>query len=391
MTLDLKQQLQKIQDNPYVPILFFVAGFIFDIIFLDRIDGTLQLFQIISYTVILTILVRFTILEKGKLWGPQGIWLKYWKYNEFVIHFLLGSLLNLYSIFYFKSASILASLIFFSAIIGLLLANEFLRVKRFQHLIIFILYYVCLVSFWMAYVPIALGFIGVVPFLLGLAAAGFTIWLFDLSLKKRTFHLVNLSPSSSSTIASLNPAQNSASPPRTERPALNIRRFNFRAGGSVILFFLVSYFFQIIPPVPLSINFMGIYHDIKKESGKYQLTHYQPKWRFWENGDQNFLAREGDKIVSYVEIFAPHNFKDEVRFTWYLKTKNGWVKQDSIPVTIVGGRDQGFRGYTIKQNYQSGDYRIVVETTDAREIGRIGVSVIKDLDILPREPQVILR
>ncbi len=378
MASKLKLHFEKLQNNPYTPIIFFIAGFIFDIIFLDRIDGRLQLLQIIAYTGVLTMLVRLAILEKGNLWEPQGVWIKYWKYNEFVIHFLLGSLLNLYSIFYFKSASVLASVIFFTVIIGLLLANEFLRIERFQHLIIFILYYVCLVSFWMAYVPIALGFIGVVPFLLGLVAAGFMIWLFDLSLKKRTSLSTSATKSLSTTSSSLN-------------APLSVRQFNFRVGACVIIFFLLSYLFQIIPPVPLSINFMGIYHDIKKESGQYQLVHYRPSWRFWENGDQNFLARDGDKIISYVEIFAPNKFKDEVRFTWYLKTKNGWSKQDSIPVTIVGGRDQGFRGYTVKQNYQPGDYRIVVETTDSREIGRIGLSVTKDLDILPREPQVIFR
>ena len=396
--MELKKQFQKIQDNPYTPVAFFIVGFVFDIILLDRIDGIMQFLQIIAYTGILTILVRLAILEKAKFWIPQGAWLKYWKYNEFIIHFLLGALLNLYSIFYFKSASILASIIFFGVIIGLLLANEFLRTKRFQHLIIFTLYYVCLVSFWIAFVPIALGFIGLVPFLVGLGAAGATIWLFDLSLKNKLIaspptHQATQQPTHQPPLAdpvNSRPVNKSAGSSANQRP-LSVRQFNFRIGGAVIIFFLASYIFQIIPPVPLSINYMGIFHEIKKDAGQYQLLHYKPVWRFWETGDQQFLAREGDKIVSYVEIFAPNKFKDEIRFTWYLKTKNGWSKQDSIPFTIVGGRDQGFRGYSIKQNYQPGNYRIVVETTDAREIGRIGLTVTKDLDILPRNPQFIHR
>lgn len=355
---------QRLQSNPYVPVLFFIGGFIFDILLLDRIDGLLQFVQVIAYTLILSILVRFAVLERGQVWTPKGFIAKYWKYNEFLIHFLLGALLNLYSIFYFKSASFLSSILFIGIIAGLLLINEFLRVERFQHLIIFILYYVCIVSFWIAFVPIVLGFVGFVPFLLGLVLAGAMIWLFDASL-----------------IHNKQPVQSK----------LSVRRFNFRVGSSVILFFLIFYALQLIPPVPLSINYMGIFHDIKKVNGEYQLTHYRPNWRLWENGDQNFKARAGDKIVAYVEIFAPSRFKDEIKFRWLLKTKSGWQPQDLIPITIVGGRDQGFRGYTIKQNYQPGDYRVSVVTTDDREVGRINITITTDQDILPRESQVLIR
>jgi hypothetical protein len=37
----------------------------------------------------------------------------------------------------------------------------------------------------------------------------------------------------------------------------------------------------------------------------------------------------------------------------------------------VGGREEGFRGYGVKTNYQPGDWKVQVETADGREIGRI--------------------
>ena len=38
---------------------------------------------------------------------------------------------------------------------------------------------------------------------------------------------------------------------------------------------------------------------------------------------------------------------------------------------VVGGREQGFRGYGAKTKYQPGSWKVQIETTDAREIGRI--------------------
>jgi hypothetical protein len=57
--------------------------------------------------------------------------------------------------------------------------------------------------------------------------------------------------------------------------------------------------------------------------------------------------------------------------------------QDSIPIRIVGGREQGFRGYGLKSNYQPGEWKVQVETTDGREIGR----VYFDLEVAPQAPR----
>ena len=53
----------------------------------------------------------------------------------------------------------------------------------------------------------------------------------------------------------------------------------------------------------------------------------------------------------------------------------GWALQDTIPIGILGGREQGFRGYGTKTRFQPGSWKVQIETTDAREIGRIYFSV----------------
>ena len=42
---------------------------------------------------------------------------------------------------------------------------------------------------------------------------------------------------------------------------------------------------------------------------------------------------------------------------------------------IAGGREGGYRGYTIKQRVMPGDWRVDVETPEGRIIGRVSFRV----------------
>jgi hypothetical protein len=346
----LRQKFETLSANRWTPFLFFAGGFVFDVFTLDRIDAPFQIGQILFYTFFLTGLIQFRLLEEYGTWAPQGRAIKAWKYQDFVVQFVLGALLSLYTLFYFKSASFVASVLFLAVIGLLLVANEFVRLAKHQTLLALTLYFVCVASMWVALVPTLLGFLGLLPFLLSLTITALWIMGFYRLLRDRIPQVA---------ISSL-------------------RKKVTRTGGGVILFLLLSYYFQLIPPVPLAVQYFGIFHEIRKEGGDYILSYNRPWWKFWENGDQTFLARPGDKIIAFASVFAPRGFKDQLNIRWMLKTPRGWQKQDSIPITVSGGRDQGYRGYTVKSNYQPGDYRVQVETTDEREVGRIHLRVVPD-------------
>jgi hypothetical protein len=147
--------------------------------------------------------------------------------------------------------------------------------------------------------------------------------------------------------------------------------------GCVVIGFLGFYLFRLIPPVPVSIPFIGVYHQVERTEAGYRLSHERASWRIWHNGDQKFLAQPGDKVYVFFRVFSPARFADQVQMRWYLKdAARGWTLQDSIPIRIVGGREQGFRGYGVKANYQPGEWKVQVETTDAREIGRVYFDLI---------------
>jgi hypothetical protein len=52
---------------------------------------------------------------------------------------------------------------------------------------------------------------------------------------------------------------------------------------------------------------------------------------------------------------------------------------------VTGGRVGGYRGNATKGNYTAGDWRISVETTDGREIGRLPFSISMDDSLKSRE------
>ena len=132
-----------------------------------------------------------------------------------------------------------------------------------------------------------------------------------------------------------------------------------------------------MPPVPLSLKGIGVYHSIERtEANTYLLGYYKPWWKFWRNASNDFQAAPGDKVHIFFRLFAPSNFEEEIRLKWSRKNSNGdWEEYDSIPIKIYGGRGEGFRGFAVKQNYDEGKWRTQVLTSDEREIGRVVFSI----------------
>lgn len=335
------------------PLVFFVGGFTFDAFLLHRIDDPLMLVHQALYLSLAALIIAWDLLnEAGRAQIPP--WLtRIWGFREGILHFLLGTLLNVYTIFYFKSGTVLSSILFLILLVVLLLLNEIRPAKISKHILRNALFGLCLVSYMNIVVSILVGSIGAFVFLAAVGAALGLLGLFLQALRSK-----------------LDPAKVS----REIRLPFLI----------VALVYSMLYFFKILPPVPLSMKHIGIYHSVQKSGDDYQLGFYRPEWKFWESGDQTFEARPGDKVYCFVQVFSPTRFKDQLFVRWqYRDPRTGWTNSDAIPLNVVGGRAEGYRGYTMKTNYQPGSWRISVETSDGREIGRIGLDILAAQDPPP--------
>lgn len=342
---------------------FFIGGFIFDIIFLSAVDDLFSIIQQVLYLLIITLILHFEILFRLHKWRPnRRLILKVWDYRELILHFILGSLLSVYSLFYIKSSSLISSLIFLILMIGLLIANELPIVKSSKVSFKVGLYAICLFSFFAILFPVLLGFVGWLPFALTIAATiGF--FFFQIQLLRRRL------PDEKTLVQAI-----------------------LFPGVSVVTIFTVFYFLGWIPPVPLSAKEQGIYHDVAKQNGSYLLSTQNRWWTFWRSGDQHFKARPGDKIFYYAQIYSPARFSDQVFVRWLFKDpRQGWQKTDRIPLQISGGRETGFRTMATKANYQPGEWRIQLETELGHEITRLDFEIELDSETNPRTFEVLVR
>jgi len=324
---------------------FFAAGFIFDMLTVGRIDAWITIAQQAAYLAVINALLLHMFLQQeaapSEPAGRVSRW--YYEYRSAAVHFLLGALLNLYAIFYFKSSSLLVSVGFLGFLVVPLLANEVRRVKTAGLGFKFALLSLCILSFFACLVPIVAGSIGTGLFLLsmvlGSVAVAAVVWWVRRSAPDK-FALA--------------------------------RRQILLPFGVVLVGFLAFYLLRVIPPVPLSIPFIGVYHAVERTPAGYRLSHERPAWRIWHNGDQRFVAQPGDRVYVYFRVFSPGRFADQIQMRWYWKDEaRGWTLQDTIPIRIVGGREEGFRGYGFKSNYRAGQWKVQVETSDGREIGRV--------------------
>jgi hypothetical protein len=158
---------------------------------------------------------------------------------------------------------------------------------------------------------------------------------------------------------------------------------------------LVLYLLRVLPPVPLAVQFSGIYRSVERVKGErgaveYRLAHERPWWRFWNRGDQHFLLRAGDKPYYFFSVFAPSGFERyKLRVRWqYDHPEKGWTDHGSYLADIKrSGVERGYRSYAVNTDPKPGDWRVMLETEDGREIGRLGLTIEPDERSGPRELQ----
>jgi hypothetical protein len=347
----------------WVPVAAFLLGFLFDAFMLRRVDELKVIIQQALYLLGAATLIGIELVEESREIHAPKVLSWFWKYREAILHFLLGTLLNGYAIFYFKSASAFTSFFFIALLIAVLTLNEFKRFGKSQTQVHVAFLSLCLISYLISLAPTLLGFIGVIPFLCAVASSVLVFYGYFRFLRPRL----------------------------TANPNL-LRTHLIYPYAAIQIIFVALYFAHVIPPVPLSVKYMGIYHGVEKVEGGYELSSTQPAWKFWQHGDQVFEARPGDTIFCYAQIFSPTRFKDQLQIRWnYWDEKRGWLSSDAVPMPVVGGRDEGYRAVTKKNNYQPGLWRVQVETIDGEEIGRIGFEVVPDDTVGERELHKVVR
>ena len=331
-------------------VVMFIAGFLFDVFTIQRIDSRADLGIQLLYLLVLTCLIVLQHREATGSWTPSPRLQRWWRHNVEVLHFFYGGLLSAYVILYFRSSTGARPLVFFLLLVALFLLNEMPQMRQAGHRLRLGLYAFCVLSFLNYFVPIVAGRMGGWMFLIALVSAAGVVWLLaDRLALKGPQHAM-------------------------ERARLMV------PGAAVLATVAALYLLKLIPPVPLSVTFQGIYHDVQRHDEGYRLVYEQPDiWRFWRHDSRPFRARPGDRVHYFVRVFAPARFSQRIVARWEFRSPSGWRTTDRIELPVIrGGRADGWRTFARKSTFQPGQWRVTAETDDGRAIATMSFDVEQD-------------
>ncbi len=369
-TVPMTSRLRAALAKPFLPVVFFFAGVTYDTVTLTRIDRLLDNLIMLLYLSLLGGLIVLTAradLGRTTTDAPvvpgnvksfvnvQSLIARAQPYVPHAIQFLLGGLFSAYTIFYSQSASLTTTAVFFALLVVMLVGNEFLHDRLSNVRLLVSLYALVVFSFFTFFLPVLIGAMNTVVFLIG---AGLSAAV--------TIKVVRL-------IYRHHPDSSRWDVIRTGWPAI------------VLIVVLVGfYFLKWIPPVPLSLKFGGAYHKVAKVDEEFQLTFEKADWyQFWKRSDDPFRG-EGPSYC-FTAVFAPVALHTTIFHRWQYRAHVGrdFSMTDRIPIAIAGGREKGYRGYTVKQRVMPGEWRVDMETEDGRVIGRVSFRVEEPGDEIP--------
>ncbi len=328
-------------------VLFFFAGFLFDVVLLHRIDSTPLLVHQATYLVLSAALIfwdhRLAVLGRE----PAGVWGKIASFRLWVMHFFLGTLLNAFLVFYFRASSGFFAFVFIVLLSLVIVANELPRFREQGPIVRVALLSFATTSFLAYLLPVVWG--------------ALRTWQYFAAIVIGTF--VTVGAFRFFTVY-------------TKDPNWTARR-GLLPGLLVQVTLLVLYVLEAIPPVPLSLKHIGVYSQVtalRDEAGvHYTLAkQHQAPWKFWKWNAHELVAMPGEKAWVFVRIFAPARFEDSVAFAWeFDDPQTGWTQRGNpYRSRLSGGNEEGYRTFAYSTVSRAGEYRVRVLTEDGREIGR---------------------
>lgn len=322
----------------------FIIGFIVDSLLLPRIDfwGAYALLGayllLIMTTILLTALHEANHSIKKYFNGIAPV-------LPIVTQFFFGSLMSAIFIYYSRSASIVESAPFMLLLLVVFVGNELFRERlrrlEFQIGLLFFITYMGMIFA----VPVFMGATGPLIFLLSGAVAVVVIFFYILVLRFFTPNII----------------------------ARGKRVFVWSISG-ILLVVNGLYFTHLIPPIPLSLRVAGVYHSLERTpEGIYKAQGEKMSLRDRITKAYPVVHITQEPLYFFSAIFAPTTFTTSIVHVWqyYEKDTKKWVTKSRSSFPIIGGRDGGYRGYSIKVNLIPGHWRVRVETIHGEVLGSV--------------------
>jgi MFS family permease len=328
----------------YVSPVTLVTGFVFDSLMLKRIDLFFTNALLISYLLIAALSILLLNISASRREGDEDKERTFHVVLVFMMQFCFGGLFSASFLFYSRSGSIVASWPFLFLILAYILGNELFR-KNYTRLGFQVsAFFSALFSFLIFFFPVILSRMDDAIFLLsGIASliiTGFFVYVISWFTPQRV---------------------------RKGAPLLVCSVFGIFAIINTL------YFTNLIPPIPLALKELGVYRSLSKfPDGSYLLTGDRRSWFESLFGRAVVHMIPGKPLYAFNAVFAPASLSADIVHVWqYYDEATGWNTSSRVNLSIVGGRESGFRTYSIKDNLFPGLWRVNVETLRGQLVGRL--------------------
>lgn len=320
-----------------------IGGFVFDALTLKRLDMFWENFWVVVHLVVVGICIILVNMPKGGESAGGRAQRHFWYVN--ILQFFFGGLLSTYLVFYFRSATLAVSWPFLLILLAAFVANEQLK-AHYERLTFQIgLFYLSIFLFAIYIVPIIVHRIGPFIFLLSGFVSLILLGAFVSALRRFA---------------------------RDE--------YALAAQGlflSISLMFLainLLYYFNVIPPIPLSLRDAGIYHSIARQAdGNYLVQGENQGISRFVKFHEDIHLMPGSPVYAYSAVFSPTALRTNIVHQWqrYDYRSRRWVTESTVDLAVGGGRDGGYRTYSIKSGIVQGLWRVNVETPRGQVLGRL--------------------
>lgn len=330
--------------------LIFLAGFLFDSIMLPDLEDPLARYIGFGYlcTVALLIMFRELLVSRNTASDFEQ---KMYSLSTFGISYCSGSALSFVFVYTIRSAALSVSWPLFVILALCIIANEAVSTYNFR-------------------LTLDIG-------VLLIATLFYIIFNTPLILKVQndTTFAVSIFVATAISLAYVSLLRFSSENASYEAP----RAYALAIG--IPMFVGMLYFLNIIPAVPLSLKDSGIYHSVvRNEAGEFVADKEIDTRTFSKYRTPIYHLTSSDTgVYFFSSVDAPAELTAPISHVWeyYDENTSKWIQSSTISFAISGGRENGYRAFSKKENITEGLWRVTVKIDDNRIVDRVNFRIIK--------------
>ncbi len=316
--------------------ILFVASFIIDFAFLPGVTHPLTPVIGILYALGFggALFARSYLLTKAK---GDVFTNKLSSVLSILLAFFSGSLLSYIFVLYYRSSYLAGAVPFFLFALFVIFANEYIKSKKYRTYLDVSVFYFTVTALSLFLFPFLFHSVSNIVFLYSLTVAFFLSIVY-------TYLLISILPKE-----------------------LVQKKILYAITLWAPCAFAFLYSTESIPPLPLSITSAAIYQSVEKIGNEYHVTE-----EVRDGVSTTLHIREGKTLYFFTTIFAPALIKAPIEHVWelYNEETGSWNVASNVSFNVVGGREEGYRGYSMQKTTPPGRWRVSVYLDNKRLIGR---------------------